>query len=130
MSVEERPVALVTSNGVEQARFVISTRPPWFVRLVWTAEELEAEGRDLFECLTAIRRELDPRGVKVCCVGAREDVYPSGMARQMGGGRRAYVHHLGRHPTQDDLVDIFDPADPEAVVTVVEQEAAVRSRYE
>lgn len=127
--MEERAVLLVAADGGRQEGwFIISTRPPWSLRLVWAAGELEAVRGDLFECLSVIRRELDPQGIRVCCAGARLDVYPSGMGRQMGGGRRAYVHRDGGRPTAHDLVDIFDSVDPELVVTVAEQEAAVVGR--
>jgi hypothetical protein len=127
--VEERAVLLVSTDGSHQeGRFIISGRPPWSLRLEWAAGELEAVRGDLFECLSAIRRELDPHGIKVCCAGARSDVNPSGMGRQMGGGRRAYVHRDGERPTTRDLVDIFDSADVELVATVAEQEAAAVGR--
>jgi len=45
----------------------------------------------------------------------------------MSGGRKAYRHHLGRRPTREDLVDVFDPASCEDVVTIDEQERTVRS---
>jgi hypothetical protein len=65
--------------------------------------------------------------MRICCLGARPDVFPSGMSSQMSGGRKAYRHHLGRRPTREDLVDVFDPASCEDVVTIDEQERTVRS---
>jgi hypothetical protein len=86
----------------------------------------ETEAADLFAALEAIRLQLEPSGLRVCCQGARPDVFPSGMARQMAGGRRAYRLRPGQRPSGDDLVDIFDPAECGEVVTVHEQQANVQ----
>ena len=83
---------------------------------------LVAEGDDYFDCLTAVRRTLESEGAILLCQGARRDVWPSGMARSMAAGLKAYVLVNRRPPTPDDLVDIFDPAEPGDVGTVTEQE--------
>ena len=49
-------------------------------------------------------------------------MWASGMARDMGAGLKAYALTIGCRPTQDDLVDIFDPAEQALVGTVAEQE--------
>jgi len=43
------------------------------------------------------------------------------MARDMGGGLKAYVLEVGRRASIDDLVDIFDSASIEDVATVEDQ---------
>ena len=83
---------------------------------------LLADDGDYFECLVTVRRVLEQEGALVCCQGARPDVWPSGMARDMGAGLKAYVLVNGKVPTLDDLVDVFEPAEPTAVGTVAEQE--------
>ena len=107
------------SDGTHSVDVTIATEPPWRVGLEFPDGRLEhAEGQDLFAALQALRRRLQDAGMVLCCQGARPDVFPSGMSRQMGGGRRAYRHRAGRPPTIEDLVDIFDPADCNDVVTV------------
>jgi hypothetical protein len=81
----------------------------------------QAQESDLFECLRTIRRQLEPTGARLCCNGARVDVWASGMARDMGGGRKAYILQMGRREPSD-LVSIFDPAPVETLGTVDEQE--------
>jgi hypothetical protein len=54
-----------------------------------------ASGNDLFEALCNLRLELEKAGVRLCVAGARTDVYPSGVAREMGLGQVAYI--LSRH---------------------------------
>jgi hypothetical protein len=83
----------------------------------------QAQETDLFECLRTIRRQLEPTGARLCCNGARVDVWASGMARDMGGGAKAYILQVGRRAQRSDLVSIFDPAPVETVGTVDEQEA-------
>jgi len=81
-----------------------------------------ASGGDYFACLVSIRRELEAEGIVVCCQGARKDVWPSGMARDMAVGLQAYVLTIGRAPLRHEVVAIFDPADPRLIGTVAEQE--------
>jgi len=78
------------------------------------------EGPDQFDCLLLARVELEPQGFRFLVNGARRNVWPSGMARDMGGGRQAYVLVLGQ-PGRPELVDIFEPADESQIALVQEQ---------
>jgi hypothetical protein len=89
---------------------------------------LTADERDYFECLLAVRSRLQTEGIRVCCQGARRDVWPSSMARDMGSGLAAYV--LTSAPGRPELVPVFDPADVALIGTVEEQEAHFRSWWE
>ena len=51
---------------------------------------------------------------------ARPDVRPTGAARSMGGGLRAYVLRMGYATQRGDLVEIFDPAGLAEIGTVGE----------
>jgi hypothetical protein len=83
-------------------------------KLVFTKE-------DVFECLTELRQELAEYSYQPLCNGARLDVYPSGMARDMGDGLVAETISLGLSDDEPDLVDIFDYAKPELIASVEEQ---------
>jgi len=74
---------------------------------------------DLYKAMQALREYLEGKGCQLLCAGARPDVAPSGMSRSMGGGRQAYVMHLGKQATE--FVDIFDYAAPALVGTVQKQ---------
>jgi hypothetical protein len=50
-----------------------------------------AEGPDLFNALRALRRILDPLGIRLGVNGARRDAWASGMQRDMGEGRVVYL---------------------------------------
>lgn len=79
------------------------------------------EGYDLFEALIALRRAVDAEGGLILCAGARVDVFPSPMARDMGPARRAYILTLGKPGRTEDLVDIFEPAEAAQIGSVEAQ---------
>jgi hypothetical protein len=94
----------------------------------WTIEftasifdKVEFTSGDMFECLTMLRKELVKYNCLLLCNGARLDVYPSGMCRDMGDGLVAYVSKPGEIVREEDLVYIFDYAEPELIASVEEQ---------
>jgi hypothetical protein len=78
-------------------------------------------GEDYFDHLMRLRAELESSGHRLLCQGGRPNVWPSGMSRDMGGGRKAYVMQMGSRARRADLVDIFDYAAPELIGTVQQQ---------
>jgi len=84
-------------------------------------EKKEFCGIDLFECLESLRLYLEERGYFLLCSGARIDVYPSGMSRDMSKGRLAYVTKIGMVASREDIVDIFAETDIENIGTVAQQ---------
>lgn len=81
---------------------------------------IEIEGDDLFECLINLRIQF--KQLKFLCNGSRKDVYPSRMSRQMSGGLMAYTLKIGQPTLIEDLVNIFDFAEAEKIVSPEEQE--------
>lgn len=51
---------------------------------------------------------------------ARRDAWPSAMARE-AGGRKVYLHTMGRPARSDDLVDAFAPIEPDDAATIDDQ---------
>jgi hypothetical protein len=91
---------------------------------------VEFNGVDLFDCLINVRKLLELNGRLLCCQGASSSVIPSGMTRQMTNGRLAYrLRSDGAALSDDDLVDIFAPAECSEVVDVAEQRRTVISSY-
>lgn len=82
-----------------------------------------AAGPDMFEALVRLRRQLEPEGWAIAVQGARRDAYPSGMARDMGGGFRTYLLRPGRKASVSDLVDTLADAPVALLATVDEQRA-------
>lgn len=90
--------------------------------LVVDGRTLRASGPDLFEALVAIRRQVEPDGWLIAVQGSRIDTYPSGMARDMGGGEQIYQLRLGEPATFADLVDTLGPALGAELATVEAQQ--------
>ena len=124
---EHRRLAVIGCKEKRSVTLYPSIGHPWNLRAefddgtVW-----EVRDTDLFECLVRIREQLEAEGGLICCEGARKDVFPSGMARQMGGARQAYRTAQDRVVNGSKLVDIFAATDCQAVVTVSEQIDSVR----
>lgn len=94
----------------------------YFVELTSGRGQFDGSGSDLFEALVVVRRQLESIGCLLAVQGSRLDAYPSGMGRDMGGGRRIYVMTMGRPADAADLVDTLAEADPSQLATVEEQE--------
>lgn len=110
-------------GSYETVRLDIADGPPWNLTLHLQDAVREIQGRDLFDALMNLRRDLERAGVRVLCAGARCNVFPSGMSRSMSAGRKAYRLIMGHPAAGRDLVDIFEPADEQDLCTVEEQEA-------
>jgi hypothetical protein len=86
----------------------------------YRSKTISSQESDFFEALASIRRRLQAEGLMPYCYGASVNVFPSGMARDMGQGLKAYKLTLGKQAKNADLVGIFDegidvvPADVDA----------------
>ncbi|HCW3113413.1 hypothetical protein [Citrobacter amalonaticus] len=65
-----------------------------------------SEGNDYFSCLVELRKKTPH--IKFLCKGAKINVYPSNMARQMSQGMVAYELVIGKQATSDNIVHTFD----------------------
>jgi len=100
----------------------VSDDEPWVIKAeIPELEERIFQGSDLFDCLMKFRIYLESKNYLLLCNGARVDVYPSGMSRDMSGGKLAYITKLGISPSKDDLVDIFDSTSQKYIGTVEQQ---------
>jgi hypothetical protein len=63
-------------------------------------------GSDFYRCFAALRKDNDD--LVFYCKGAKTNVHPSSMASQMSLGLKAYELVIGKEPSIDDLVFIFD----------------------
>ncbi len=120
----------VSRDGIVRDATVVwrFERTSWVVEIVSAGfGKAEAQADDAFEALCLIREELEPFGWRIGVAGAQADVWPSGMARDQGGGLRAYRMTPER---VGDLVDTFEPVDPATVTTVALQRAETDRLYE
>jgi hypothetical protein len=129
----DRDVTVIRDNQQEQTRLrgwldgYDGPMPTYRIELVTRAGNYTcpytATGPDMFEALVRLRRQLEPDGLTVAVQGSRRDTYPSGMARDMGGGMRVYIMRPGHPARRKDLVDLLDDAPPDQTATVDEQRA-------
>lgn len=129
----DRDVVVVRDGQPEQARLrgwldghdgpVLSYRIELVTRLGSCTCPYTATGPDMFEVLVRLRRQLEPDGLMVAVQGSRRDTYPSGMARDMGGGMQVYIMRPGLRGRWEDLVKTLDDASPDQIATVDEQRA-------
>ena len=127
----DRDVAVIRDGRAEQARLRgwldghDGPMPSYRIELVtrlgnYTCPDT-ATGPNMFEALVRLRRQLEPDGLMVAVHGSRRDTYPSGMARDMGGGIQVYIMRPGRRARREDLVATLDDAPPGQLATVGEQ---------
>jgi hypothetical protein len=85
------------------------------------SETFKTQANDYFECLIKLREIFEKRKWILLCNGSRYDVFPSGMARDMGKGLKAYKLEMGKPAKIEDLVNIFEEAEIEKIGTIEEQ---------
>jgi hypothetical protein len=98
-----------------------------FVRVTLDGRSAEESAFDFFSAFQAARRSFEAEGFRFLCYGASLNVWPSGMLRDMGVGRKGYKLIEGRNTTFDDLVSIFDSGDDVIPSTVDEQLAYAKA---
>lgn len=107
--LEEIEISIASDKGeIFGARVYVAPKISdvlYFESENFNSKEFKAE--DLFSCMAKLRDWLDGFSSKPLCNGARLDVFPSAMSRQMSGGRLAYRHKLNHQCSRADLVDIF-----------------------
>jgi hypothetical protein len=114
--------ALLPDGSVVDTSAAHSSEYPWDITFNGLGIlDYTVKGKDLFSALATLRKHIESLDCRLLCAGARRDVHPSGMARSMGGARKAYIFELGK--PAHILVDIFSEASKEQVSTVDEQEA-------
>jgi hypothetical protein len=130
-SKEDREVLVVRGDERERARLRAwydghdGPIPRYRLELNLRWDLYTATATDLFECLVRLRRQLEPDGWQVAVQGSRLDAYPSGMARDQGGGQRVYVMRHGRQAKIEDLVDTFADAEVDQLASIEDQKAFV-----
>jgi hypothetical protein len=109
-------------DGTLEESSIEVQQPEW--KLVFSGAGMSYRpfvAQDLFGALIELRKVLEEKGIRLLCAGARRDVFPSAMSRDMSGGRKAYITKMGCPGRREDLVDIFDYADTQLIGSVSEQ---------
>jgi hypothetical protein len=110
-------------NRMVEGMMNIASDPPWIIE--FTALDIPKmilKNRDLFECLIDLRKELVKFRYRPLCNGARLNIHASSMSREICGGEMAYIIHMGEQARREDVVNIFEYAEPDLIVSVSEQQ--------
>jgi hypothetical protein len=91
------------------------------LRCQYRDNTIESSAPDYFQALCDVRARLANDGLVPFCYGASLNVYPSGMARDMGQGLKAYKLTMGKQAQMVDLVEIFTEG-PHVVPSSVEMQ--------
>ena len=86
-------------------------------------KEYMTQADDYFTAFCQLRENLSEIGITPYCYASSLNVYPSGMARDMAAGLKAYQFTHGFHVSSQDLVHIFDTGEDVTPVSVAEQKA-------
>jgi hypothetical protein len=118
---------LVGGNEGETAIFTLfeegdNARALCRLRCDYRDKTIESTATDFFRALCDLRSLLAKDGLMPLCYGASLNVYPSGMARDMGRGLKAYRMTMGRHARREDLVYIFSEGPDVVPASVAAQE--------
>ena len=113
----------IIGDGHDEAATVIATFRDRMchVSLRHCDRHIEAVAFDFFEAFSEVRLQLESEHLTPVCYGSSLNVFPSGMCRDMGSGLSAYRLTLGRKPSGDDIVGIFDSGPDVIPVSVADQ---------
>ncbi|WP_344117673.1 hypothetical protein [Streptomyces blastmyceticus] len=116
------PMSVLGPGGVEETWLLLleESEIPGITLKSCDGWAWSADGDDIFEAMSRIRLQIEPLGYQLLCNGARIDAFPSGMSRDMWGGRVLYILKPGRAAYR--RVSIFDRAEPASVGTVAAQQ--------
>ncbi|GGW54337.1 hypothetical protein [Streptomyces xantholiticus] len=119
----DKAITLVSDRDTLTGKLVATySGADYTVQVTYHEGASEHTAWNLFEALTQVRTDLERYGLKPALEGACRDVYPSRMALEMGGGRRAQRwSDIGRLATVDIFEDV-STTDYERLSYVTEQQ--------
>ena len=131
----QREVGILCKEGVRLTGTILAEeiedglRSRCFVQIEYDRKIVRGESdSEFFDALCNARLFLEREGAVLCCNGASEDVYPSGMQLSMGPAILAYRTTLGQRALLKDIVNIFDSDEANRPATV-DQQAQFHRRW-
>lgn len=120
---ENHPVLVLSGSGEQRWALTTSRRGrDWLLTITSPdGKSWAAGGTDLFKALRALRRILDPLGIRLGVNGARRDAWASGMQCDMGEGRVVYLLVEGQ-AGRPEQVSTLGPTPLSHVGTVDDQD--------
>lgn len=106
MNFQHQQISIIRSNQIENADIYYAVAERCTLKIVFHDQQsYEVTDGDLFTCFCLLRTVFS--SITFLCKGAKLNVYPSRMARDMAGGSVAYEYQKGKHASKEDLVSIF-----------------------
>lgn len=125
--LHDSEVVLVSAVGCMQGRLVAEfVDAEYTVRISYLDKMVEATAWNLFEALADVRSSLEQEGRMPAVEGACRDVYPSRMALEMAGGRKAYRWPLAGRPVTVGIFEAVPAVEYGRLAYVGEQRDFVR----
>ena len=124
IDIEKIKINIIIDGKTEGAELHLLTSPKrdCCLRLLHNEKQLaESNDSDYFSCFINIRNQL--KNIIFLCKGAKRNVFPSAMQRDMGLGKVAYETTLGKQGLPEKIVHIFDFENKDVDVTPEEQRA-------
>jgi hypothetical protein len=93
------------------------------IKLRWAGGEIQCIDWHFFEAFKRVREQLALQYLYPMCYGASRKIVITGMGVDMGLGLKVYKAEIGRFPSRNQLVYIFDSGeDVDPVSVEVQQE--------
>lgn len=124
MDIYKRKIKIIVNGKIEDAELHLITSPnrDCCLKMFYDNNQLaESNDTDYFSCFIGLRNQL--KNIIFLCKGAKKNVFPSTMQRDMGLGEIAYETTLGKHGFPENVVHIFDFDNKDVDVTPAEQRA-------
>ncbi|CBJ80437.1 conserved hypothetical protein [Xenorhabdus bovienii str. Jollieti] len=120
--VDKRKIKIILNGEMEEAELHMITSPNRHccLKIFHNNNQLaESNDTDYFSCFADLRNQL--KNIIFLCKGAKINVYPSAMSRDMSDGIVAYETTLGQPGLPENQVHIFDFEDKYVDITPEEQ---------
>ncbi|MDC9598288.1 hypothetical protein [Xenorhabdus anantnagensis] len=120
--IDKRKIKIIINGKMEEAELHLITSPnrDCCLKIFHNNNQLaESNDTDYFSCFIDLRNQL--KDIIFLCKGAKINVFPSAMQRDMGLGKVAYETTLGQHGLPENMVHIFDFEDKDVNYTPEEQ---------
>ncbi|MBD2816829.1 hypothetical protein ID850_19370 [Xenorhabdus sp. Flor] len=120
--IDKRKIKIILNGKMEEAELHLITYPDRHccLRIFHNNNQLaESNDTDYFSCFAELRNQL--KDIVFLCKGAKINVFPSAMSRDMSDGIVAYENTLGQYASSEDTVHIFSFEDKDVDVSPEEQ---------
>jgi hypothetical protein len=116
-------VNVLADNGTEELRLSLIDRGG--ERVIESSRTFSGKqifaGMDFFEAFQRFRSAVESEGFLILCQGSSRYFRTSPMLKEASKGLKGYSVRIGKSTSRDDVVDLFDAATQDTVVSANEQ---------